>query len=287
MEYVDGDDMAKRVRNDGPLSVADALQVVMQTGEALQYAHAEGVIHRDVKPHNLVASEDPDTGHLSVKVLDLGLARFDTLMTNNPDASVLAAMTNTGVVIGTVDYMAPEQALDSRNADARSDIYSLGCTTYFLLTGRPPYQGDTVMQRLIAHREQQPPSLCDYSGLDISPAFDAVVQKMLAKNPADRYQSMDELLADLRAVAAGRQPNAMPTADRLAAEPAADSLPSQLQIQVEEQAAEVVSRILTRRRSKKNRPWYRRAAVAVPVAMATLVIAAAMLVYFFDFDLRS
>ncbi len=287
MEYVDGDDMAKRVRNDGPLSVADALQVVMQTGAALQYAHAEGVIHRDVKPHNLVASEDPDTGHLSVKVLDLGLARFDTLMTNNPDASVLAAMTNTGVVIGTVDYMAPEQALDSRNADARSDIYSLGCTTYFLLTGRPPYQGDTVMQRLIAHREQQPPSLCDYSGLDISPAFDAVVQKMLAKNPADRYQSMDELLADLRAVAAGRQPNAMPTADRLAAEPAADSLPSQLQIQVEEQAAEVVSRILTRRRSKKNRPWYRRAAVAVPVAMATLVIAAAMLVYFFDFDLRS
>jgi serine/threonine protein kinase len=284
MEYVDGEDMAKRVRNDGPLSAADALQVVMQTAAALQYAHAAGVIHRDVKPHNLVASEDPDSGHLSVKVLDLGLARFDTLMTNNPDASVLAAMTNTGVVIGTVDYMAPEQALDSRNADGRSDIYSLGCTTYFLLTGQPPYQGDTVMQRLIAHREQQPPSLCDHSGVDISPAFDAVVQKMLAKQPAARYQTMDELLADLRAVAAGRQPDAMPTAEQMAAErTAAAPLPSQLQIQAEEQAAEVVSRILTRRRSKRNRAWYRRAAVAFPVAIATLLIAAVILMNLFGF----
>ncbi len=273
MEYVDGDDLAKRVRNEGPLSVAEALHVLIQTAGALQYAHAAGVIHRDIKPHNLVARQDPASGELSVKVLDLGLARFDTLMTNNPDASVLAAMTNTGVVIGTVDYMSPEQALDSRNADARSDIYSLGCTAYFLLTGLPPYDGETVMQRLIAHREQTPRSLCDLLKGGVTPALDAVVQKMLAKNPDARYQTMDELLADLQAVAAGRQPAATPLPVAVPAEQVGPPTePSILDIQVEEQTAHVVSQLLTRRRSKRNIPWYRRSLHAASVAAACVVL---------------
>ena len=288
MEYVDGDDLAKRVRDEGPLSIPEVLNVMIQTAGALQYAHQAGVIHRDIKPHNLVARQDSTTGELSVKVLDLGLARFDTLITNNPDASVLAAMTNTGVVIGTVDYMSPEQALDSRNADARSDIYSLGCTAYFLLTGQPPYEGDTVMQRLIAHREQTPQPLSDILPGGVTAALDAVVQKMLAKDPDARYQTMDELLEDLQAVAAGREPAAtpMPMADPVSvatAPPAGEAAsmePSMLDIRVEERTAQVVSQILTRRRSKRNIPWYRRPSFTKPVAAATLLVLAGAIFYF-------
>ncbi len=206
MEYIDGDDLAKHVRAHQPLSAKDALEVGIQTAEALHYAHHQGVIHRDVKPHNIVATRDPKTGQLSVKVLDLGLARFDTLITDNPDASVLAAMTNTGVVIGTVDYMSPEQALDSRNADARSDIYSLGCTLFFLLTGHPPFPGETVMQRLVAHREQPAPELWQRAGVSID--IEMVVHKMLAKQPENRYQSMQEVLEDLRLLQSGQIPKA-------------------------------------------------------------------------------
>lgn len=205
MEYIDGDDLAKRVRKLGPLTVPQSLEVGIQTARALWYAHGQGVIHRDIKPHNLVGTFD-DAGAIAVKVLDLGLARFDTLMTYNPDASVLAAMTNTGVVIGTVDYMAPEQALDSRNADSRSDIYSLGCTLFFLLSGRSPFSGDTVMQRLIAHREQSAPNL--HMLVDgVSPQLNAVIHKMLAKKPEQRYQTMDQALQDLQAVADGVPPS--------------------------------------------------------------------------------
>jgi serine/threonine protein kinase len=207
MEFIDGQDLAKRVRSGGPLSVAETLEIGIQTAHALWYAHGQGVVHRDIKPHNLVATTDEATGKTSLKVLDLGLARFDTLMTDNPDASVLAAMTNTGVVIGTVDYMAPEQALDSRNADARSDIYSLGCTLFFLLTGRPPFSGETVMQRLVAHREQDSPNLSILVD-GVSAELDAVIQKMLAKHARDRYQTMDQVLSDLQAVAEGKTPTA-------------------------------------------------------------------------------
>lgn len=222
MEFIDGDDLAKYVRASEPLSAKDALEVGVQTAQALHYAHGQGVIHRDVKPHNIVATRDAKTNKLSVKVLDLGLARFDSLITDNPDASVLAAMTNTGVVIGTVDYMSPEQALDSRNADARSDIYSLGCTLFFLLTGHAPFPGETVMQRLVAHREQPAPELWQRAGVSID--IEAVVHKMLAKRPEERYQSMQEVLDELRLLQNGQIPKAAseskkpaPTAAPLAA----------------------------------------------------------------------
>ena len=203
MEYVDGEDLAKKVRSDGPLSFEDTWDVMFHVAYALRYAHREGVIHRDIKPHNLIAKRDLKTQLMSVKVLDLGLARFDTLLSESDDSSVLAAMTQTGVVIGTVDYMSPEQALDSREADARSDIYSLGCTIHFLLTGKPPFRRETVMQRIIAHREEPTPSLLDESIEGVTPEFNAVVEKMMAKDPCDRYQTVEELLEDLRAISEG------------------------------------------------------------------------------------
>lgn len=216
MEYIEGNDLAKHVTESGPVSADQALHLMVQAAQALSYAHSEGVVHRDIKPHNLLLSEQTESGSSvsSVKVLDMGLARFDSFMSDNPDASVHAAMTNTGVIMGTVDYMAPEQAICTRDADNRSDIYSLGCTLHYLLTGKPVYEAETIMGRLVAHREEPIPSLqsaCDSA----TPELDAVFRRMIAKKAEDRYQSMDELLTDLNSIAAGEPP-----AQALAAKPA-------------------------------------------------------------------
>ena len=202
MQYIEGNDLAKHVKENGPMSVETAIEIVVQVAQAMQYAHQKGVVHRDVKPHNLFLSQDDDSGRYHIHVLDLGLAKFDSLLTNNPDASVMAAMTNTGIVVGTVDYMSPEQALDSRTADARSDIYSLGCTLYFLITGRPPFEGETVMQRLIAHRESVMPPLDMH--VDVLPdGLNACLERMLAKNPEERPASMQQVIKELQQVREG------------------------------------------------------------------------------------
>jgi serine/threonine protein kinase len=203
MEYIQGSDLAQRVAKTGPLSAKDAIAVMLQTARALDHAHRRGVIHRDIKPHNLLVDE---TG--TVKILDMGLARFDTYLSQNADATTHASMTVSGVIMGTVDYMAPEQALNSRRADHRSDIYSLGCTLHFLLTGQVVYAGDTLMEKLVAHREQKAPGLrarCT----DASTALDAVFQHMVAKDPDERYTSMAEVVEDLEALQSGRKPRAL------------------------------------------------------------------------------
>lgn len=205
MEYVEGKDLAKQVSTSGPLTVDFALKLIHQAATALQYAHDQGVTHRDIKPHNLLVADDPESGDVVIKILDLGLARFDSLLGANTDASTHAAMTNTGVIMGTVDYMSPEQALRSRDADNRSDIYSLGCTLHYLATGRPVFDGDTLMARLIAHREAEIPSL-ERSCPGAPPGLDAVFNRMLAKSPDQRYQSMDAVAADLDAILNGQTP---------------------------------------------------------------------------------
>lgn len=205
MEYVEGRDLAREVASSGPLTVEYALRIVQQAASALQYAHDQGVTHRDIKPHNLLVTEDPELGDMHVKILDLGLARFDSLLGESTDASTHAAMTNTGVIMGTVDYMSPEQALRSRDADNRSDIYSLGCTLHFLMTGRPVFDGDTLMARLVAHRETDPPSI-EKACPGAPPGLDAVFRRMLAKQPEHRYQQMQEVADDLEAVLNGQTP---------------------------------------------------------------------------------
>ena len=169
------------------MPVEQALDCILQAARGLEYAHVQGVVHRDIKPSNLILDHDG-----TVKILDLGIARIVSL----PEQAGDQDLTKTGCVLGTVDYMAPEQAMNTRRADHRADIYSLGCTLYFLLTGQPVFGGETVMERILAHREHPVPSL--RKACPAAPMWlDAVFRKMVAKKPEDRYQSATALVSDL------------------------------------------------------------------------------------------
>jgi formylglycine-generating enzyme required for sulfatase activity/serine/threonine protein kinase len=191
MEYVEGHDLASVVKEHGPLPVQQAVECILQAARGLQYAHSKGIVHRDIKPGNLLLDKEG-----TVKILDMGLARIA-----GAEAALGGAepLTTTGQVMGTCDYMAPEQSLDTHQADARADIYSLGCTFYRLLTGNPPYQAETFAKLFLMHLESPIPSLCD-ARPDVPKTLDAVCQRMLAKKPENRYQSMTEVIADLEAV---------------------------------------------------------------------------------------
>ena len=190
MELVEGDDLASHVRQGGRLSVQTALDYTLQAARGLEYAHSENVIHRDIKPSNLLLDKNG-----TVKVLDMGLARLnDTVGQDDPAGQ--HTLTGTGQAMGTVDFMPPEQAENVKEADERSDIYSLGCTLYYLLTGRTVYGGDTTIMRLLAHRNADIPSL-RAERPDIPKHVDAVFEKMVAKRPQDRYASMPQVITEL------------------------------------------------------------------------------------------
>lgn len=194
MEYVEGHDLSAMVKKNGPFPVDQAVNFILQAARGLQAAHADGIVHRDIKPANLLVNKEG-----TVKILDMGLARLSA----EADAGRQADLTSTGNVMGTVDYMSPEQALDTKTADARADIYSLGCTLFYLLTGRAVYRGDTLMKKLLAHREQPIPSLRAVRP-EASEQVEAVFGKMVAKTIADRYQTMAEVIADLERILAGK-----------------------------------------------------------------------------------
>jgi len=194
MEYVDGCDLAALVRGNGPLSVSQALDYVIQTAQGLDHAHREGIVHRDVKPANLLLDRDG-----TIKILDMGLARITDRDEDVPVGATLEQrLTKRGQVLGTVDYMSPEQATDTRGADHRSDVYSLGCTLYSLLTNKPVYTGDSAIMKLMAHCEAEIPAL-DALCAEVPARLNKVFAKMVAKKPDDRYQSMSEVIADLKA----------------------------------------------------------------------------------------
>ena len=186
MEYVDGRDLQRIVKKSGPLDYEAAADYTRQAAEGLSHAHAAGLIHRDVKPANLLVDQKN-----VVKVLDLGLARF-----TDEDRGSLTVQYDENV-LGTADYLAPEQAVDSHGVDARADIYGLGCTLYFLLAGHPPFPDGTLPQRLLAHQKQPPPPLAKERP-DVPPELSAICMRMMAKKPADRYQSMTEVAQALR-----------------------------------------------------------------------------------------
>ncbi len=183
MELVDGTTLARVLKDGGPVSMAKAVDVAVQVADALACAHAHGVVHRDVKPANILLRED---GH--VKVADFGIAK----------AGCGGDLTRTGVVMGTAKYLSPEQ-VSGRPADAGSDIYALGIVLYEMLTGAPPFIGDTELSTAVARLTEAPGSLRDHRP-DIPRSLEAVVLRSLARDPAARYQSAEELRASLLAV---------------------------------------------------------------------------------------
>ena len=187
MELVEGNDLSALVKKKGQLPVAEALNYILQAAKGLEAAHKKGIVHRDIKPANLLLDTEG-----TVKILDLGLARLN----GDRDGPVQADLTSTGTIMGTVDYMAPEQALDTKTADARADVYALGCSLFYLLTGKATYEGDTVMKKLLAHREQPIPSL-RADRPDVPELIESAFRKMVMKKVDDRFQTMSEVIAEL------------------------------------------------------------------------------------------
>ena len=184
-EFIDGVNIRDLVDMQGPLSVDDAVFYTRQVAEALQHAADRNVVHRDIKPSNLLV-----TAAGAAKVVDMGLARDTSLDKSSADA------TASGVTLGTFDYISPEQARNPRDADVRSDLYSLGCTLFFMLTGNPPFPEGTALQKLLNHGSQPPPDPRAWRE-DLSDELYEILMKLMAKRPSDRYQKPVDLINDL------------------------------------------------------------------------------------------
>jgi serine/threonine protein kinase len=203
LEYVDGPNLEQLVRRQGPLSVGLACDYIAQAARGLHAAHQLGMVHRDVKPANiLVQYRGLDAGPGLVKISDFGLARLQapTEEPAEPGSGTILAKENT--VMGTPDYLSPEQARDLHKADIRSDLYSLGCTLYFLLSGRVPHPGGSALDKLIRHNSEDPAPLSQFRA-DVPAEVDAIVRKLISRRPDDRFQTPAELLASLQPFAVG------------------------------------------------------------------------------------
>jgi serine/threonine protein kinase len=258
LEYVDGIDLARYVKKHGPLPAALACDCVRQAALGLQHAYERGLVHRDIKPHNLLltgAGGDGVSTAAMVKILDMGLARLSQSVEQDDTTS---SMTEEGMVMGTVDYMAPEQALDAHTADIRADLYSLGCTFYFLLTGQVPFPGGSAMEKLLRHQNQQPTPV-EQLRPDVPLAVVAILNKLMAKRPEDRYQTPAEAVADLSQIDNLAETAVYPASSPLSALPRegakagptteamADTSPSWSSIVTASDSADIVSRSDQRR----------------------------------------
>jgi len=198
MEFVAGITLERHVEQTGPLAIPQACDIIRQTALGLQHAWEQGLVHRDIKPSNLMVNFS-SAGAAAVKLLDMGVARVLQL-SGQAVGDSLSTLTHSGSVIGTADYVAPEQLEDPHGADIRADLYSLGCTFYFLLTGQVPFPGGSLLSKLDKQRWHEPLALTTLRG-DVPPAVARVVQRLMAKRPADRFQTPGELADALNVLA--------------------------------------------------------------------------------------
>jgi formylglycine-generating enzyme required for sulfatase activity/tRNA A-37 threonylcarbamoyl transferase component Bud32 len=187
MEYVEGTDLGKLVKREGALPVAVACEYVRQAAVGLQHLHERGLVHRDIKPSNLLVQQAGEEQPI-IKIVDLGLVRFkDSVVGSRP-----LPMTELGAMMGTPDFLAPEQATDARSVDIRADLYSLGCTLYYLLAGEVPFPAPTIAEKLVGHQLREPRPL-RVNRPDVPENIVAVVARLMAKKPEDRYQTPTEV----------------------------------------------------------------------------------------------
>jgi serine/threonine protein kinase len=200
MDFIDGVNLSQVVKQQGPVPIHQAVEYARQSALGLQHAFERGIVHRDIKPSNLMVTAIRNNGDAlpMVKILDFGLARFQS---EEDDSTRLTQM---GRMLGTIDYIAPEQAQDARSADIRADIYGLGCTLYYLLTGKPPFAGKDIVEKLGPRMTGEPPWVRAVRA-DVSPQLEEVLRKMMARLPEDRYQTPIE-------VAQALAPHAVPIA---------------------------------------------------------------------------
>ncbi len=212
-EWIDGQDLAAVVADNGSLAVAEALDYSTQAAAGLDYAHGLGYIHRDVKPGNLLLDRNGN-----VKLLDLGLAK---LRMGFEDEGSPETLTKSIQIVGTAAYLSPEQARAPEKVDVRSDIYSLGCTLFFLLTGKPPYSGSTPLDTLLSHVNRETPAVTDWLDENQVPdRLNELVASMMAKSPSDRPPSMNAVATQLAEIQASLRPDANPaTPSRSARQP--------------------------------------------------------------------
>ncbi|MFN9368815.1 MAG: serine/threonine-protein kinase [Planctomycetia bacterium] len=187
-EFIEGRNLRDLVREQGPFDVPRTISIAIELADALEHAAARDVVHRDIKPSNIVI-----TPAGKPRIVDMGLARL-------PPAAGSNDLTVSGMTLGTFDYISPEQARDPRSADVRSDLYSLGCTLFFMLVGRPPFADGTMVQKLLQHQQEQPPAI-DTLRPDVPPQLAAIIGRLMAKDPNDRYQRPVALASDLAACA--------------------------------------------------------------------------------------
>jgi eukaryotic-like serine/threonine-protein kinase len=188
-EFIEGTNLRDEVQRRGPLDLERAIYYTMQVAEALAHSSSRDIVHRDIKPSNVLVTSDGQ-----VKLVDMGLARLHQVESSDDD------LTASGVTLGTFDYISPEQARDPRIADVRSDIYSLGCTLFYMLTGQPPFPEGTALQKLLQHNSDEPPDVRLFRP-ELSPRVAQLLTRMLAKRPSQRHQSAPELIADLMGLA--------------------------------------------------------------------------------------
>ena len=206
MEYVNGLSLSQLLKQNGPLSVECAAEIIRQTANGLQHAYEQDLVHRDIKPSNLLVSSDGN-----VKILDLGLARFV-----NPEAN--HGLTGSYQILGTPDYMSPEQCRSAANVDIRSDIYSLGCTLYRLVAGRAPFADEkhsSIANKIAGHLAEEPMPIEELSGEKLPTQFIAVLKKMMAKDPDHRYQAPEEVQNALEPFATDSSIKSLDTASSL------------------------------------------------------------------------